>query len=102
MAILENWSNNVADDATLNATTHGSGTTAERTAITSWPGSRPFFDTDKGKFYRNSHGAVPSSVTWTEIGSAQAESAEQTWENGSVVAGEHPIVITSGWVRSHR
>lgn len=60
--------------AALNDTTHGSGTTAERNAISSWPANRPFYDTDEHMWYYNSHASAPSSVTWTRLGSSGEES----------------------------
>ncbi len=64
------WNNNILGDATLEATTHGSGTTATRTGLGTWEANRPFFDTDLGQWFYNSHASAPSSVTWTPMGSA--------------------------------
>lgn len=61
------WANNPLSDASLNATTHGSGTTATRTGLSSWPANRPFFDTTDDTWYYNSHVSAPSSVTWTKV-----------------------------------
>jgi hypothetical protein len=53
----------------LNNTTHGSGTTATRTAITAgWRADRPFFDEDEGIWYYNSHVTPATNVTWSIIG----------------------------------
>lgn len=65
--IDSDWANTNASDAALNATTHGSGTTAARTAITNWPANRPFFDTTLNRWFYNSHASAPTSVTWTNI-----------------------------------
>jgi len=63
------WSNDELSDTNLDSTTHGSGTTATRTGITSnWPANRPFFDTDEERWYSNTHVSAPTSVTWTVIG----------------------------------
>jgi hypothetical protein len=72
----DSWSGIAPTAEHLDNTTHGSGTTAERTAITSWPATRPFLDTDENAWYYNSHVSAPSSVTWSIIGIQ--ESSEQT------------------------
>jgi hypothetical protein len=53
----------------LNSTTHGSGTTAVRVAITGgWRADRPFFDEDEGQWYYNTHVTPATNVTWSKIG----------------------------------
>lgn len=78
------WANTNISDSALNGTTHGSGTTAERTAIGSWPANRPFFDTTLDLWYYNSHASAPSSVTWTRLGNPESGTAEGDlvkWDN---------------------
>ena len=61
------WSGEtVISAASLNKTTHGSGTTTEREAITSWPTDRPFFDSDLGIWFKNV--GTESDITWAELG----------------------------------
>lgn len=64
------WITEPISPSKLNDTTHGQGTTSQRNTIASsgtWPAFRPFFDTDEGKWYYNSDGGAPSSVTWSLI-----------------------------------
>jgi len=63
----DSWSGYSPTATNLDETTHGSGTTTERNAITSWPAARPFFDTDLHDYFYNSHASAPSSVTWSTI-----------------------------------
>ena len=49
----------------LNRSTHGSGTTAERTALASWPLDRLFYDTTTGSLYRN--GGTVNAPVWTAL-----------------------------------
>lgn len=69
-ARLESWSSGGGHNPTgdnLDNTTHGSGTTSERTAITSWPANKPFFDETLAQWFSNTHVSAPSSITWTAI-----------------------------------
>ena len=61
------WSNDNLSDTALEETTHGSGTTAQRDAVSTWEAGRPFWDVDVGAWFKNSHASAPSSVTWTSI-----------------------------------
>lgn len=60
------WNNSIGSDARLNAMTHLSGTTSERTAMTDWPTGMPFYDTDLKKWYKNA--GTQLSPSSTEIG----------------------------------
>jgi len=70
---INTWSNDNLSDLALEETTHGSGTTAQRTAISSWSADRPFFDADEAVWYYNSHVSAPGSITWTQIGTGFTE-----------------------------
>jgi len=61
------WSGISPTATNLDDSTFGQGTTTERNNITSWPATRPFFDTDDNVWYYNSHVSAPSSVTWSNI-----------------------------------
>jgi hypothetical protein len=60
------WAGQNASASNLDGTTHGSGTTAERTALvgTAWPVNRPFYDSDLDCYFYNSGSA--GSCAWTE------------------------------------
>jgi len=62
------WAAETITDVKLNRTTYGSGTTAEREAISNWPATRLFFDTDVSDTFYNSHASAPTSVTWSSVG----------------------------------
>ncbi len=42
-------------------------TSAERTALTGWAANVPIFDSTLKKWYWNSHGSAPSSITWSVV-----------------------------------
>ena len=65
--IQRKWSGQVAGTANLNSTTHGSGTTAQRTPASPWPTDRPWFDTTIQEWYYNSN--VEATPVWDRIGS---------------------------------
>lgn len=59
------WSATVGSDSELNARTHLSGTSSERSSLTNWPTSMPYFDTDTKKWYKNT-GTISVPIS-TEI-----------------------------------
>ena len=60
--LTDSWEGQVISSANLDKTTHGSGTTAVRTALGSWSPSRLFFDTTDGRLYRNA--GTKNNVIW--------------------------------------
>ena len=60
------WAGLVVSAANLDKTTHGSGTTAERLALASWPTTRLFFDVTDGIIYKNS--GTQNNIIWSTVG----------------------------------
>ena len=61
------WSaETVISASALNKTTHGSGSTTEREALTSWPTTRMFFDTTAKQLYANF--GSDDNIIWAPVG----------------------------------
>ena len=79
---IESWSGGLVSGVNLDATTYGQGTTIQRSAITSWPTDRIFYDTTSSLLYRNS-GTI-NGVIWTLISPSNTGNAKTSIPGGSI------------------